>query len=42
MMPYRGTWEHTRKMRRVVAVQATLVLNVTCGSVQHEVESEGE
>ena len=31
MMPYRGTCEQTRKMSKVVAVHATLVLNVTCG-----------
>lgn len=30
MMPYRGTWEQTRKMRRVVAVHRTLWLKGTC------------
>jgi hypothetical protein len=29
MIPYSGTWEQTRKMSKVVAVHATLVLNVT-------------
>lgn len=29
MIPYSGTWEQTRKMRRVVAVHSTLCWNVT-------------
>lgn len=29
MIPYRGTWEQTRKMRSVVAVQSTLWLKMT-------------
>ena len=30
-MPYKGTWEQTRKMRRVTAVHSTFWLNGTCG-----------
>jgi hypothetical protein len=33
MMPYSGTWEQTRKIKRVVAVHSTLWLNGTCGIV---------
>ena len=41
-MPYRGTWEQTRKMRRVTAVHSTFWLKGTCARGQQVDGGEGE
>jgi hypothetical protein len=34
IMPYSGTWEQTKKMRRVTAVHSTFWLKGTCGRIE--------